>query len=79
MDSISDKFWDIKASCCLKENAEIGEREKVKDQIERAIHSQPFSLSVLDSILSKEFDRRSTTAQTSTALRQVGFQQGLFC
>lgn len=78
MDIILNKFWDFKASCCIEVNAEVCEREKLMGQIERAIDNQPSSFTVLDSILSQEVDRRSTTTQTSTTTLQVAFQQGFF-
>ncbi|XP_041831862.1 centromere-associated protein E isoform X3 [Melanotaenia boesemani] len=70
MDGILEKLTDNMASYLAELKAEISEREKFQEELLAVFTSQPASFSVLESVLHRELDRRSTVSESKRMLLQ---------
>nr|XP_046266274.1 centromere-associated protein E isoform X4 [Scatophagus argus] len=64
MVSISEKLWANMAHFPSELSAEVGEREKFKEQLQAAFTTQPINFTRLDGILSRELERRSAVIRS---------------
>ncbi|XP_071334449.1 centromere-associated protein E isoform X3 [Trachinotus anak] len=80
MASTLEKLWANMASYPSELSAEIRERERFQEQLQAMFTIQPISFSGLDSILSRELDRRSAVVHSKKTTLQgiIAEQTSLF-